>query len=39
MNAAMEDICAGFTDEQLATILVFLQRSTAAGRDSAADFA
>jgi DNA-binding MarR family transcriptional regulator len=39
MNAAMDDICADFTDEQLATILDFLQRSTAAGHDSAADLA
>lgn len=34
MNSAMDDICAGYTEEELELIAGFLQRSAEAGRDS-----
>jgi hypothetical protein len=31
MNGAMDDVCAGYTDEELELIAGFLRRTTAAG--------
>jgi DNA-binding MarR family transcriptional regulator len=36
MNTAMDDVCAGYTEAELAVISDFLQRSAAAGRESTA---
>jgi DNA-binding MarR family transcriptional regulator len=37
MNAAMDELCDHYTDDQLEIIVDFLQRTTAAGRVSSAD--
>jgi DNA-binding MarR family transcriptional regulator len=39
MNGAMDDLCAGYTDEQLALIDDFLRRTTAAGDAATAKLA
>jgi DNA-binding MarR family transcriptional regulator len=38
MNAAMDDICAGYTPEQLETITDFLRRTAAAGHEATEEF-
>jgi len=35
MNSSMDEICAAYTDEQLATLADFLRRTTEAGRIAA----
>ncbi|RJQ89118.1 MarR family transcriptional regulator [Amycolatopsis panacis] len=37
MNGRMDELCARYTDAELAVIADFLRRSSAAGRDSAAE--
>jgi DNA-binding MarR family transcriptional regulator len=37
MNASLDDICAGYTDTQLAVVADFLNRTTAAGRTATDD--
>ena len=37
MNGAMDEICAGYTDEELATVADFLHRVGEAGRTAAAE--
>lgn len=37
MNGRMDELCARYTEAELAVIADFLQRSSAAGRDSAAE--
>ena len=39
MNTRLDEICAGYSDEELDTIVDFLQRTVAAGRSSADDLA
>jgi DNA-binding MarR family transcriptional regulator len=37
MNQALDDLCAGYTDEELAVIADFLSRSATAGRNETAN--
>jgi DNA-binding MarR family transcriptional regulator len=37
MNASLDDICAGYTDTQLAVVADFLKRTTEAGRTATDD--
>ncbi|SDS50705.1 MarR family transcriptional regulator [Actinopolymorpha singaporensis] len=37
MNASMDQLCAGYSDEELELITDFLRRTAAAGRDAAND--
>jgi DNA-binding MarR family transcriptional regulator len=39
MNAAMDEICAGYDEAQLETIADFLRRTAAAGRDATDELA
>lgn len=39
MDSAMDRVCDGFTDEQLAVVIDFLRRTTDAGEQAAADLA
>lgn len=39
MNRAMDEVCAGYDDAQLATIRDFLERAARAGQESAAELA
>jgi DNA-binding MarR family transcriptional regulator len=38
MNAAMDDLCSGYTETELELLAGFLRRVTDAGRDAADDF-
>jgi hypothetical protein len=39
MNASMDEICAGYRDEQLELLADFLRRATNAGQDATAKLA
>jgi DNA-binding MarR family transcriptional regulator len=39
MNSSLDEICEGYTDEELAVIADFLRRTAGAGRDAAAELA
>jgi DNA-binding MarR family transcriptional regulator len=39
MNAAMDDLCAGYSEEELALIAGFLRRATSAGTTATGDLA
>jgi DNA-binding MarR family transcriptional regulator len=38
MNSAMDDVCAGYTDEQLEVIADFLRKTAGAGHDATEEF-
>jgi hypothetical protein len=39
MNASLDEICAGYTDDELELLAGFLHRTTDAGQSAAADLA